>query len=105
MTPEEFKTQIVESPTPALVDFWAPWCGPCKIQGPIVDDVASRTEGRYTVAKVNVDEHPQLAQALEIRAIPTCMVFADGQIAARLTGVQTADALIAALDDAGKAAA
>lgn len=103
MTPETFKTDIVESQTPTLVDFWAPWCGPCKIQGPIVDDVAARVGGKYGVHKINVDDHPDLAQLLEIRAIPTCMIFADGKIAARLTGVQTADALVAALDSAAAA--
>lgn len=71
-----------------LVDFWAPWCGPCRMQGPVIDQLAEELAGKVTVAKVNVDESPQLAQQFRIMSIPTLMVKKDGQVVETLMGLR-----------------
>lgn len=71
-----------------LVDFWAPWCGPCRMQGPVIDQLAEELAGKVTVAKVNVDELPQLAQQFRIMSIPTLMVKKDGQVVETLMGLR-----------------
>jgi thioredoxin 1 len=90
-----FDSQIRSGTT--LVDFWAPWCGPCRIQGPILDRVALRTQGKATVAKLNVDDAPSVATTYGIQSIPTLIVFRDGAPVRRLVGVQSEAALLAAL--------
>nr|WP_320132617.1 thioredoxin [uncultured Holophaga sp.] len=82
---------------PVLIDFWAPWCGPCRTQGPILDQVAEQVGDRAVVGKVNVDEESALAQQFGVQAIPTLVVLKQGQIAQRFTGVQDAATLVAAL--------
>jgi len=84
-----------------LIDFWAPWCGPCRIQGPILDLVSSRIGDKAIVAKVNVDEDPNLATPFGIQAIPTLIIMKGGKIVQRFTGVQQADVLVKALESAG----
>ena len=81
-----------------LVDFWAPWCGPCHMQSPIVEDVAREMAGRATVAKVNVDENYQTAARFGIRGIPTLVVLRDGKEVERFVGVQPKETLLAALE-------
>lgn len=81
----------------ALVDFWAPWCGPCRMQGPILEEVAEQVPAGVTVAKVNVDESPRLAARFGVQSIPTLLVLRDGQPAERFVGVQTASTLLRAL--------
>ena len=83
----------------ALVDFWAEWCGPCRTLGPIVETVASQNEDTLQVFKVNVDEHPELAQRYEIRGIPTLLLFQDGTLVDRIVGVQPAAAIQAIVDE------
>ena len=81
-----FDSQVVKSESPVLVDFWAPWCPPCRTVGPIVDDLAAQMQDRLKVCKVNVDDNPATAQAYGIRAVPTLLLFKRGQVVKRLVG-------------------
>jgi len=84
-----------------LIDFWAPWCGPCRMQGPILDQVSIQMGDRAIVAKVNVDEEPALATPFGIQAIPTLVILKNGKTVQRFTGVQQAETLMEALEAAG----
>lgn len=79
LTSTEFEAEVLQSDLPYLVDFWAPWCGPCRMMSPVVDAVASKYAGRVKVGKVNVDEAADLAGKFGIRSIPTLMIFSGGQ--------------------------
>jgi len=94
-----FANQVQQGVT--LVDFWAPWCGPCMMQGPILEKVAASTQGKATVAKVNVDTALGVAAAHGIRSIPTLMVFRDGEVVREFVGVQSEADLVAAVEEAG----
>ena len=85
----------------SVVDFWAPWCGPCRMQGPIVEDVAAKVGSSATVAKVNVDDSPQTAARFQIRSIPTIVVLKDGELVKQFSGVQSAETLLDALSEIG----
>lgn len=95
-----FDEVISGADRPVLVDFWADWCMPCRIVGPTVDAVAADYEGKATVAKFNVDDGPQTAARLGITAIPTLLVFKNGEVVDRLVGVVPKDTIAAALDRA-----
>lgn len=83
-----------------LVDFWAPWCAPCRMQGPILEQVAARVDEQVTIAKLNVDEAPQTAGELGIRSIPTLVLFKDGEPVDGFVGVQGEPVLVAAIEKA-----
>ncbi len=79
VTDASFKGEVLESDVPVLVDFWAPWCGPCRMVAPVVEEIAEQYEGQVKVVKLNTDENPQVASNYGIRSIPTLMIFKDGQ--------------------------
>lgn len=99
LTQDEFDREILQSDQPALVDFWAPWCGPCQMMGPTIDKLAEDYAGRAKVAKVNVDDAPDLATRYGIRSIPSLLFFKKGQVVDQLVGVQPEAVLAAKLDD------
>ncbi|WP_297889050.1 thioredoxin [Sulfurihydrogenibium sp.] len=92
-----FDQEVLNSDVPVLVDFWAPWCGPCRLIAPIVEEIAEEMAGRAKVVKVNTDENPNLAMKYGIRAIPTIMVFKNGRVVDTRVGVQPKEVLKALL--------
>jgi thioredoxin 1 len=95
-----FETEVLQSATPVLVDFWAPWCGPCKMISPIVEELAGEFGGKIKVAKVNVDNNQDLAARYGIRGIPTVMIFKNGQVVTQLVGLRSKDDLAKAVQAA-----
>jgi thioredoxin 1 len=95
---DNFQSEVLEADTPALIDFWAPWCGPCQMMGPTIDKLAGDYEGKAVVAKVNVDDNPDLASKYGIRSIPALLLFQDGEVQDQLVGVQSEDVLKEKLD-------
>ncbi len=86
VTNATFESEVVKSTLPVLVDFWAPWCGPCRVVTPIVDEVSQQYEQRLRVVKINTDENPEIATQYGIRSIPTLMLFKNGQPVDRVIG-------------------
>jgi thioredoxin 1 len=95
-----FQQEVVKSDVPVLVDFWAPWCGPCKMIGPVIEELAGDYAGKAKVGKVNVDDNQQLAGQFGIRGIPTVMLFKNGEAIESFVGLQQKGDLAAALDKA-----
>jgi thioredoxin 1 len=98
ITDVNFETEVIKATQPVLVDFWAVWCGPCQMQGPIVEEVAKLMEGKAVVGKLNVDENPQTAQKYGIMSIPTLTIFKGGQPVKQFVGVQSKDTLVSELN-------
>lgn len=93
-----FATEVLKNQQPVLVDFWAPWCGPCRMVGPIVEDIASEYQDQVKVVKFNVDESSDIASQYGIRSIPTLMIFKAGQPVETLVGASPKSTLVEALD-------
>ena len=88
LTKDNFEAEVLKSDIPVLVDFWASWCGPCRMLAPVIEDLAKELSGKAKVGKVNVDEEEQLAVQYNIMSIPTVILFKDGKVAATSTGVK-----------------
>ncbi|MFH1505299.1 MAG: thioredoxin [Candidatus Omnitrophota bacterium] len=86
VTDKDFKSEVLESQLPCLVDFWAEWCGPCRMVAPAVEEIAKEYEGKLKVCKLNVDEAPQTASRYGIMSIPTLAIFKDGEIVDKIVG-------------------
>lgn len=93
ITDKNFEEEVIKSDKPALVDFWAPWCGPCQIMGPIIDELSKEMGDKMKIGKVNVDENSAVASRLGIMSIPTIVIFKDGKAIRNLIGVQSIDTL------------
>ena len=98
VTDATFETEVLNAGSPVLVDFWAEWCGPCKMIAPILDEVATNYNGKLQVAKMNVDDNREVPAKFGIRGIPTLMVFKDGQLAATKVGALSKAQLTAFID-------
>jgi len=98
VTEKNFQTEVMESSTPVLVDFWAEWCGPCIALGPVLEDVAKERQGKIKVCKVNVEENPQLAAQFNIRNIPFMAFVKNGQKVSELVGNQPKQVLLKHID-------
>jgi thioredoxin 1 len=98
LTQDNFAEKVLQSPTPVLVDFWAEWCGPCKMLAPVLSELADEYDGRVKIGKVNVDEQQGLATEYGIRAIPTLLLFQNGQVADQIVGARSKRDLKASFD-------
>lgn len=98
LTDATFDSEVLKSTIPVLVDFWAVWCGPCQMQGPIVEEVAKLMEGKAKVGKVNVDENSQSAGKYNVMSIPTLMIFKGGNLIKQFVGVQSKETLVGELN-------
>lgn len=88
ITRENFENEVMKSNIPVLIDFWAPWCGPCRMMGPIIEQLAEEYEGKAKVGKVNVDEEGELSQAFGVMSIPTIVLVKDGKVVKQAIGAR-----------------
>ena len=100
-----FEHDVLHAPGPVLIDFWAPWCGPCRLVGPVVEEIATQYAGRLTVGKLNVDEHPAVAQRSGITSIPALVFFHEGQVRDTVVGAVPQHVLTARVDEVLRRAA
>ena len=93
-----FERAVIKSPIPVLVDFWAPWCGPCKMLAPVLNEIAKENGERFRVAKVNIDDDPALQQRFGIRGVPTLLFFSGGELRDQIVGVAAKKAIVEKLE-------
>lgn len=98
VTNSNFEGEVLKSDKPVMVDFWAPWCGPCKTIGPVIDDIANEYHDRAIIAKVNVDDEAELARKYRVMSIPTLLFFKNGEVVERLIGARAKNDLTKILD-------
>lgn len=91
---ETFFSEVIQSSIPVLVDFWAPWCGPCRMLGPVIDTISNELKGKIKVVKINVDESPQIAGTLQIQAVPMLAVFRNGNLVKAAAGLRPKQEII-----------
>lgn len=99
LTDKNFHREVLESQKPVLVDFWAPWCGPCQTMGPVISELAEEFQTRAVVAKLNVDDHQEIAARYGIQSIPTLLIFQNGEIVDQMVGTIPKTALAKKLED------
>ncbi|HEY7117003.1 MAG TPA: thioredoxin [Tepidisphaeraceae bacterium] len=104
VTDATFATMVLQADRPVLLDCWAPWCGPCRMVAPIIDQIAAESGGRFVVAKLNTDENPRTAAQFRIDAIPTMLIFNHGQLVDRIVGLQAKQSIVSRLERAAGAA-
>ncbi len=100
LSESNFEAEVLQSDRPVLIDFWAPWCGPCRMVGPIVEELAAENADSVVIGKVNIDDNQTLATNYQVSSIPTLMVFKGGEVVDRFVGVQPKNRLQQALDQA-----
>jgi thioredoxin 1 len=98
VTDASFEADVINASGPVLVDFWAPWCGPCKSIAPVLDELAASLKGRLTIAKINIDENPETPRKFGVRGIPTLILFKDGNVAATKIGALPKSMLMSWID-------
>ena len=100
LSDHDFETEVLQSASPVLVDFWAPWCGPCRLIAPVIEELAGENQGNVIVAKVNIDDSPNIAATYGVSSIPTLMIFKNGEVVDRFVGVQPKKRLQDAIEQA-----
>ena len=100
ITDASFKSEVTDSPVPVLVDFWAPWCGPCKMIAPVLEEIAQEYEGKAKIVKINIDDNQNIAAQFGVRSIPTLILFKNGSEVEKIIGAQGKDKLTALIDSA-----